>query len=227
MSDHFSNRPCDPVPHEIRPDFISQLWPEPSPQSNLGVDANWDAFFMYYERECRAALANGGRQFGARDHRDILRWTNLVSTELKQDETKHKIRADFSQPLTPEDTEKTEKMLDGSIKISARIVAMVNVGALRYEGAGRGSIEWANNESLREAVHNYFRVCTGPLTENITFGKHFTACGDVRIARLGVQWTDNLADHLRVRQAAGKVCIFHHVSFLRRMKSIKRLVFAM
>jgi hypothetical protein len=217
----------DPLPQPLhesvtqwaRPEILNRLWPQTSPQVIHGDGANWDAFFAYYERECRAAFVDEGKHLGARSHEDLLRYTHLLSTEPNQEEIRRKIRDDFQQPRT---SEEIYKMVEGLIKLSARILAMVNVGALRYEASRRHFIPWQSTQSLCEAVHGHFKVCAGPLTKNISFGPYFTARRDILVARIGIQWTDNLVDHLRLVQGDSMICVFHHVSFLRRMEKTQR-----
>jgi hypothetical protein len=217
----------DPLPQPLhesvtqwaRPEILNRLWPETSSQAIRGDGANWDAFFAYYERECRAALVDEGKYLGARSHEDLLRYTHLLSTEPNQEEIRRKIREGFQQART---SEEIDKMVEGSIRLSARILAMVNVGALRYEVSRRHFITWQSTQSLCEAVHGHFKVCSSPLTKNISFGPYFTACRDIHVARIGIQWTDNLVDHLRLVQGDSMICVFHHVSFLRRMEKTQR-----
>jgi hypothetical protein len=218
------DRPDIPVPRQFRSDFISQLWPEPSPRSYGGDEANWDAFFNYYERECRAALADEGRHFGARNHKDILRWAKAVRTEPKRDDVRDSILADFEPPQTPNERDDTERKLEGSVKISARILAMVNVGTLQFNASKQRQVEWESGQSLCEAIKNHFHACTSSFPKDIVFSPQFTACGHIREARIGILWTDNLADHLRLVNHDSKICVFHHVSFLTRMKDTQRLV---
>jgi hypothetical protein len=180
---------------------------------------NWDAFFTFYTRECKKASLDEGKVFCARDHNALLRIADILKTEPTRECARQKIRERFMRSRS---TDEKENMAEGSMRLLARIIAMVNVGALSYEIATQRSVSWSDKQSLPEAIHDYFKVVTGPDTKKILFSTSFTAREICRIAGIGIRWTDNLVNHLRLVEGDSKVCVFQHVSFLRHMKDIRR-----
>ena len=59
-------------------------------------------------------------------------------------------------------------------------------------------------------------------SENVKLEKIFNAGNLGRIAGIEIEWTNNLADHLRVVDEDKKVAIFYHASFLECL--VKRYV---
>ncbi|KAK0752898.1 hypothetical protein B0T18DRAFT_312886 [Schizothecium vesticola] len=79
---------------------------------------------------------------------------------------------------------------------------------------GGRHLEWRDG-SLGDFVRVYFSPVPVLGHERIKFEKTFNALSLNRIAGLEIQWTDNLADHLRLVNDDQAVRVFHHATFLR------------
>jgi hypothetical protein len=212
-----------PVTSEARLEIIRQMWPDstaitPVQRRN---EINWNAYFNFYNRECSLALVEEGQHLYARSHEDLLQIAQLLRTEPTEEEVKFRIRQRFTQhrPIADE-----EAMLIGSIRLATRIFAMINTGPLLPNMiSGHRSIPWSD-ETLCDAVHAHFEDDLDSDFENCILGSDLTARNIDRVARISIVWTDNLVDHLRLVERDKKLCVFHHVSFLRHMEHIQRSV---
>lgn len=207
----------NPATPQARTEIIHHLWRgRPSRLNNL----DWDAYFAYYTRECNEAMIDEGKYLTARTHQDMLRIAHLLEDEPTKDNVRQKIRQTLTQQRPPEDE---NRMLDGSIKLAARLLAMVNIGSLPSEVSGRLFLPW-NEGSLRNSVHSHFDVPQEVDPKNVVIGTDLTARNIDHISEIEIVSTDNLVDHLRLVERDKKLCIFHHVSFLKWMESTQKYV---
>ncbi|ORY14049.1 hypothetical protein BCR34DRAFT_480130 [Clohesyomyces aquaticus] len=207
---------CATLP--VRNEIMCHLWRQSSSTPSLSSNLDWDAYFAYYTKQCKAALINEGKYLSARTHLDLLRIAHLLEDEPTQDDVKRKIREDLTQQRPPEEE---DKMLDRSIRLAARMLAMINIGPLPTEVSGRHSLSW-NQGSFRDALHDHFNDPQETKPDGAVIGTDLTARSVNRIFE--VVLTDNLVDHLRLVEKEKKLCLFHHISFLKSMKSINRYV---
>jgi hypothetical protein len=208
-----------PVTSEAQVEIVRTLWPGSPARPDKEI-CDWGAYFRFYTRECSTGLGDECRHLCARTHEDISKLAQLLRNEPSREAIRLKLRQSFT-PHPAFDDE--GNLMDGSIKIATRLFAMINVGALPYEISGQLSIPWSDG-SLENAVHDYFNDPPDGDMENIIFGSELTARNIDRVAKIGIVWTDNLADHLRLVERDKKVCVFHHASFLKHMEQIQRSV---
>jgi hypothetical protein len=91
---------------------------------------------------------------------------------------------------------------------------MINVGELQYGFSGQERLMWSEN-SLEHWIKNYFHAPRLLDNEHVKLEKIFSALNLGRIAGIEIQFTNNLADHLRLMgEDDKKVSIFHNASFL-------------
>ena len=76
-----------------------------------------------------------------------------------------------------------------------------------------GDLMWTNG-SLRQFLEKKFPDTPSLDCESIMFPKSFNAYDVENLGGIMVEFTDNLADHLRLVRNGAAVLIFHHVSFL-------------
>lgn len=136
-----------------------------------------------------------------RTHREVLG----IAADLLQELPRENIRAS----LKPEHAE----LLNGSIDLTARLISMMDIGTLQYGFSGRKGLVW-NQGSLKDFVHDHFNHPV-MLRQDVKLEKVFNARNLDRIVGIKVEWTDNLADHLRMMDDESRVAIFHHASFLK------------
>jgi hypothetical protein len=207
-----------PVTSEARLEIIRQLWPELSSRTPPNNECDWTAYFNLYSRICNSALVDEGQHTCARNHEDLLQIVEILRAGPTRYDVKAKIRETL---MRDQPSEHEEQMLIGSVTLATRILAMINVGPLANEISGQRPVPW-NDESFFDAVHSHFNEATDVVTETTTLGPDLTARNIDRVAKIGIVWTDNLVDHLRLVERDKKLCVFHHVSFLKHMKHIQR-----
>jgi hypothetical protein len=210
----------DPVTSQVRFDIVNHLWRSRAGALSRHNEFDWDAYFAYYTRECTAALIDEGSHLSARSHQHLLNIAHLLEDESTEEETRRKLR----QTLTTQRCSADEKkMLDGSIKLAARVLAMVSIGPLPSEISGKHSLPW-HQGSFQDAVHSYFKdppeIDLDPKDDII--GTDLTCHTIERVSGIEVILTDNLVDHLRLVEGDKKLCVFHHASFLKTMIAVER-----
>lgn len=209
-----------PATARARMMIIDQLWRNKRPTVSRPTDLSWDAYFAYYTKQCCSALVDEGKHLSARAHDDLLRIAHLLEDEPTQDEVKRKIRQTLTQqrPLDDENS-----MLDGSIKLAARLHSMVDIGPLDSEVSGRISLLWKKG-SLKDTVQAHFYASTNMDHDEALIETDLTARNIASISGIEIVFTDNIADHLRLIARDRKLCIFHHVTFLKWMKFARKYV---
>jgi hypothetical protein len=207
-----------PVMTQARTEFIRQLWPDSfyTLQTMSSSDLNWKAYFNFYTRECNEALVNERQHFCAKTHGDLLLIAQLLQTGTNRMKVMARTRKIFGKMHNLSSREE-ERILEGFVKLATRIVAMVSAETLPNEVSGQRSIRW-DFCTLQNSVHHHFSQCVDNDTESATFGTDFTARNISRVAKIGIIWTDNLVDHLRLMESDRKLCVFHHASFLKHMR---------
>lgn len=207
-----------PVTAQTREEILDRLWPYPGTDAEQKTKPDWGAYFAYYHRQCSMALFDEGRQVCVRNHEDVLRITSLLTAGHTRSYVKSKISEGLTQPRTEEEV---TRMLDGSVNLAARLLAMIDVGSLPSEISSRRALPWSD-ESLYAAIHTHFNSSQIQAFDKVSLGTDFTARNIVKFAGIDIVWVDNLLDHLRLVDGDRKLCVFHHVSFLKRMAQTQR-----
>ncbi|KAK4445515.1 hypothetical protein QBC34DRAFT_306576 [Podospora aff. communis PSN243] len=172
-----------------------------------------DKYWIYYAKECSNALHDGGRHAATRTHDDIVECISKLKSGMLREDIKSCLRSKLSSPHVNED-----EMLDNSIDLSASLLLMTSFGSYTYGFSGQSSVCW-NKGTLRDFLRSYFAPEMKLANENVKLEKIFKASNLVRIAGLEIEWTDNVADHLRMTDDDKRVHIFHHAAFLETQRS--------
>jgi hypothetical protein len=91
---------------------------------------------------------------------------------------------------------------------------MMDFGVFLYAYSGGSPLRW-KDKSIASYINDYFAEPPVLHDESIKSETMFNARNLERIAGIEIEWTDNLADHLRTVGGNDKrVAIFHHASFL-------------
>lgn len=196
-------------PARVRHELIQRLWNE-SPQRTFR-EPDVRPFFEYYTRECRLALLNQGSHTSVRDHHDVIE----LAQQIKAGKTRQEMVAHLNRKATGLLAAPVTESFHGSINLTARLVSMVDIGALELRVTERIHLDWAAG-SLKDFIHAYFNEPCKLEQEAVRLEKMFTARNLTRLAGIEIVLTDNLADHLRmVGGEDKKVAIFHHAFFLK------------
>jgi len=199
-----------PISIEARCEILNQLWGiiiSPSQYYNSNLD--FDVYFSYYTGQCNDSLHDGGRHVSVRTHRDVIN----IAQDLKSSQTRADIKRTIASKLRTPRPANEDEILDGSIDLVLRLLLMVEFGQLQYGFTGRKQLVWVT-KPLEQFVRGYFNTPQALGQETVKLEKIFNARNLGRIAGIEIEWTENLADHLRLTDGDKKVAIFHHASFL-------------
>lgn len=204
-----------PVPPISRLAIIESFWgsrismPEYEQQAQ-----DTDSYFRYYEEQCRARLHGGVNNTLTRTHADIARIVQLLKDG---NHTRESIKDTMRQNLLQQH-DNSELNLENAIDFALRLWMMVHVGNfVRGLIPGQTAISWESG-----TLHGLINAQFSPqcaLQEPVKFEKIFIARNLERMAGIHIIWTDNLADHLRMKDDDTRVAIFHHVSLLEYHKN--------
>ncbi|KAF2114843.1 hypothetical protein BDV96DRAFT_600015 [Lophiotrema nucula] len=198
-------------------EIVRSLWPRQPTLALQYDDLDWNAYFDYYKQECDDALHDQGRHVSLRTHEEIA-W---LAGHLQEHRTGVDLNPVLRSKLTQQRTQDEEDdMIEGSLHLTARLLVMMDIGTLRQGFSGRKSLLWQTDKSLRQCVHDYFGSPSLSGYDNLKLETGFTARNLERIAGIEIQWTNNLADHLRLVEDDSKVRVFHHASFLKWQQSL-------
>lgn len=188
------------------------LWRGNTYQNASNTEIVMDAYLPYQRKQCYYAWSDCGRQLAARTDRDILEIADDVAKGLP----KESIRKRLGLRLANQKVGDKSELLDASIDLSARLLTMTDIGRLRYAVCRRNVLPW-NEGSLKELLEVHFNQPV-TLDHDVKLEKAFNAHSFRRITGFEVDWTDNLADHLRLDEDNRRLAIFHHASFLKSQR---------
>jgi hypothetical protein len=104
--------------------------------------------------------------------------------------------------------------MNGLVALAVRLFLMIDIGELKFGFHGRKQLTW-DEGSLDSWVHKHFNTAQTLHNEHVKLEKIFTARNLVRIGGFEIEWTNNLADHLRIlNDEDKKIALFSNVSFL-------------
>jgi hypothetical protein len=201
-----------PIDNQTRDEIIHRLWPRRRSEKVPPEDLDLDGYFTYYTKQCSHALHDRGRHVMSRTHQDIVDIVKLLEDLSTKNAIKSALRTKVTSLNVSKENE--EEMLDNSIDLAARLLVMMDIGVFQFSYSGRPELVWKEG-SLKCFVTDYFGQPQVLGYENIKLEKSFTAQNLGRIAGIEIEWTDNLADHLRMIDEDKRLGIFRHASFLK------------
>lgn len=141
-------------------------------------------------------------------HADVAEITH----EIQQDKERCRLHQDVSQ----QPGGGTPNTIDGSLDLCSRLLLMMSIGEPPLGIDGPNTIRW-DNGSLRDFTENYFSPDAGIRLQpdKPQIGRIFTALNLRKIGGMRIEWTRNLADHLRLVDDDKTVSIFDCVAFLK------------
>ena len=193
-------------------DVVESLWGRRDSSWRLfngerAADLSLDAYFDFYQRQWQYCLQHGASLFqGFDDMRETIQ-------KLNSHATRSDIAADIQQRLKSESTEADGDQTQNSVNFAARTLTMVKLGRLEYEVPRGRELTWESG-SLRQFLSDYFGEKHQHGCDGIRLPKSFDAWSLENVGGVEIEFTDNLADHLRLVRDDTVVLVFHHASFL-------------
>lgn len=208
--------------NETRSAIVNSLWPRYAPEKLDDLqNYDWSPYFNYYVNQCRHSLQD---QSGVpRTHDEIIKVSYLLRKNASRESMKEqlgrvlkRVNNESKETIGTEGTNVIEEKVSNIINLVTRLYFMLNVGTAEATfTTARTKLQWTDG-SPREFLLGHFKHSKSLHDISVRFDKSFTARNIERIAGITIQWTDNLADHLRILDAEDKtVAIFHYASFLR------------
>jgi hypothetical protein len=193
--------------------------------SRRSLNLEGDSYFRYYEEQFGLAI-NNGRQF-----RSVATCQNLVDIIQKLRDERHDrqtVRQWFRKRLQVEDSRRNllqtastnesdalddvDELADEVINLAMRLWLMMPIGGFRQVCGPERVLEWKSG-CVKDFLIQQFPKRHSP-TECASLEKVFNARNLKRLGGIRIVWTNNLADHLCLRDDDTKVSVFHHATFL-------------
>ncbi|KAJ2993080.1 hypothetical protein NUW58_g1954 [Xylaria curta] len=137
-----------------------------------------------------------------------------MSRIIQQDKERASLHQDVSQQLGADAP--SMKIVDGSLNLCCRLILMMNIGEPPLGMDGPNTIRW-DTGTLRQFTEEHFGPGAGTRLQpdKPQIGRIFTALNLRKIGGMRIEWTRNLADHLRLVDDEKTVFIFDCIAFLR------------
>ncbi|KAI0404883.1 hypothetical protein F4802DRAFT_597816 [Xylaria palmicola] len=196
-----------------RDELLLKLWGPANPaKEDLRC---MHSYFNWYK-----FLLDGGRHVSVSTHADVVE----IVCSIQRDKERASLHQDVSQQLRRPSPHNTT--IDGSLNLCSRLLLMMSIGEPPLGIDGPNTIRW-NDGTLRAFAENYFGLGAGARLQpdKPQIGKIFTALNLRKIGGMRIEWTRNLADHLRLVDDDKTVSIFDCVAFLKFQKRVQRQMF--
>jgi hypothetical protein len=188
----------DTSPSDISPaEVVRSLWGSRDGGKHA---TNTQAYLDYYQRQWAYYRSEQGLS--------IFQNFNDFSSVLQQIKNGAS-PAEIIAKLKEEHKDKgyARHVFQDSIELAARALTMANMGS--------DDLSWSEG-SLKQFLESQLPDVPSLDCEKTAFPKGFNAWSVQNAGGIAVEFTDNLADHLRLTREDKAVLIFHHVSFLQR-----------
>ena len=188
---------------QSRREFLCSLWANSPLPKALQVPI-LDSYFRYYHQQCTTAVHDTLNQ--TITHQTMIQIARILLDSAAA-------LSDIPQLLRSElNSEDTSSYDHYWVFFAVRALTMIDVGELRMAiRFGQTSRIWRDG-SLKEFINLTFPTQT-ERSDGIKLEPLFTARNLELITSVRTNWTDDLADHLRLEKDKTSVRIFSHVSF--------------
>lgn len=190
------------IPKETTRGLLCQLWGNPITPTIEGDLCSMQPYFQYYSTQCRQFLLDGGMHVSVSTHNDVVSLANIIRQDRE--------RSDVLQCHTK--AAHTDAA-NCSINLCARLLLMVAIGEPPNGLQGPNTIHW-DIGTLAVFTERCFGVQHQLSPENAQISKMLTVVNLQKIGGLEIEWTWNLADHLRLVDDDRKILVFRCVSYL-------------
>ena len=180
-----------------------------SEEEVTGTDDGFRSFFDRLDSFCRLAT-HRNREIGQ------ISYSQLYVIAAKT-QSSHRIREDMIAWITSEVLESADSYLASILlDLTASVCSLTSIGKFPGDISYDEPVEWENGKALHTVISSVFSP--SETRETVKLPQSFTAANLEKIAGIQVRWTNNLADHLLLRDDDTKVMIYHQVSALQLHK---------
>ncbi|KAI0523808.1 hypothetical protein F5B22DRAFT_417995 [Xylaria bambusicola] len=186
--------------------------------------STWTFTLTDYASQCHKFLLDGGRHVSVSTHADVVE----IISQIHQDKERTSLHQEVSKKLVGGSSPNTHNSVNGSLNLCSRLLIMTSIGEPPLGTDGPNTIHW-DAGTLRDFTSAYF----GPASnggvklhpDNAQIGRIFTALNLTRIGGMRIEWTRNLADHLRLVDDDKTVSIFDCAAFLKFQRAVDNPLF--
>ena len=176
------------------------------------TDNAYESFFTRYARLCKLA-ANKDREVEQVTHWHLV---EIITLLKNHDSTREEVAATFMQNLVVPRSVNLATIL---VDLAAGLWLMLSISKYPGDISYDEPIIWRDDEKLKHGLNK------GPVdqsfshhyssTDLVKLPQAFTAAHLEQIVGIKVIWTNNLADHLLLKDDDTKLMLFHQVSILK------------
>lgn len=212
-----SNLDCklhdSPIPEATRRAIFTRFWIlNKTEAGSCFVKGDQTAYFRYYEAQC-SSLTRGRVSLRNQNQDYLLK----IIGYLQNSDAEYQLIVDS---LLQDYPQLDHSLVRPSIFTAARLWSMLHIGQEEQAVTpGQKPIEWEDG-TLKKCIQQCFEFDSN-VSDSVKLPKSFNAMALAEIGNIQIVWTNNLADHLLMRNDDTKVTIFHHADFLRRHKEGK------
>jgi hypothetical protein len=171
------------------------------------IDVDLTPYRAFCTQKSSDALSE---EIAARDVKDII----LIADDIRHGLPRGEVKQNFWNRLPETERGRTVDNTDSSVDLAASLVSMTQIGRLKYGFSGRDDeLSWTD-DSLQTRLSGHFKRVP-ELGNDVRLEDTFNARNLSEIAGFHIEWTDNLAEHLRWSEENKTwLRIFPHVMFL-------------
>lgn len=189
--------------------IMNEFWGDPNASFNWSKSPI-DTYFEYYEDQSRLALHSWDRyDVSSLNFGHVIK----IATMVQQGKTRAEMDAELKSTTEGDCPGLSSEIID----LTVRLLLMIQIGGFRNVlMPGQETLAWADGPLSDSLTMHFTR--DNVLKVSVDLDKTFTARNIERIAGIRIVWTNNLLDHLRMRDDDTSVALFHHASFLNFQK---------
>lgn len=169
------------------------------------TDNAYESFFTQYARLCKLA-ANKDREVEKVTHWHLV---EIITLLKNHDSTREEVAATFMQnSVVP----RSENLATTLVDLAAGLWLMLSISKYPGDISYDEPMIWGDHEKLRPFYTSFSHHYSS--TDLVKLPQAFTAAHLEQIVGIKVIWTNNLADHLLLKDDDTKLMLFHQVSIL-------------
>lgn len=200
-------------------EIISRIWPSSGIEEDSISDELYKTFLHFVEEECSLR-----RHHSSKSAIQTLDSTLSILHDFRH--TRDKTRRELFSHISRRFINIEDQTVLDQMDIAARLLLTFHI---RSSSSHMGpididvdSISWLDDQTLADLVHSQINRSCGPATrhKHSELDENFTATFLSSTCGISVDWTNNLADHLKFNRKRRKVSVYQHkVCLLHHLES--------